>query len=39
MLKFGDDIESDAIDKCQFRSDTSLPFVTFWARCYEVMLP
>ena len=39
MLKFGDDIGSDASDRRQFRSDTSLSFVTFWAGCYEVLLP
>ena len=39
MLKFGDDIGSIAIDRRQFRSDTSLCFVTFWAGCYEVLLP
>ena len=30
MLKFGDDIGSDESDRRQFRSDTSLRFVTFW---------
>ena len=39
MLKFGDGIGSEASDKRQFRSDTSLHFVTFWAGCYEVLLP
>ena len=39
MLKFGDEIGSDASDRRQFRSDTSLRFVTFWAGCYEVLLP
>ena len=39
MLKFGDDIGSEASDRRQFRSDTSLRFVTFWAGCYEVTLP
>ena len=38
MLKFGDDIGSDASDRRQFLSDTSLRFVTFWAGCYEVLL-
>ena len=38
-VKFGDDIGSDASDRRQFRSDTSLRFLTFWAGCYEVLLP
>ena len=39
MLKFGDNIRSDTSDRRQFRSDTSLRFVTFWAGFYEVLLP
>ena len=39
MLKFGEDIGSDASDKRHFQRDTFLRFVTFWAGCYEVTLP
>ena len=36
---FGDYIRSGASDRRHFRSSTSLHLVTFWAVCYEVMLP
>ena len=39
VLKFGDDIGSDASDRRHFRRDTGLRFVKFWAGCYEVTLP
>ena len=38
VLKFGDDIGSDASDRRHFRRDTRLRFVTFWAGCYEITI-